>query len=120
MDKKCRKRGFLIMARLNKIQIYAIRWLNYQELSNEKIAHELDINIEQVTKTLEKYSKTSVKKTVPTKKSPVNIINTTAGKGINGVSIMTKEGSETGDNVKKTKSIQSSIHKSIFRPKNNG
>jgi hypothetical protein len=106
------------MARLNKTQIYAIRWLNYQELTNDKIANELDINIEQVEKTLEKYTKTSTKKTVSTKTTPVNIINTTAGKGINGVSIMTKEGSETGDKAKKSASIQSSIHKSIFRPKN--
>lgn len=106
------------MARLNKTQIYAIRWLNSQELSNDKIANELGINIEQVQKTLEKHAKTSNKKSVPTKTAPVNIINTTAGKGINGVSIMTKEGSETGDKTKKSASIQNSIHKSIFRPKN--
>lgn len=108
------------MARLSKTQVYAIRWLNHEELSNEKIADELNINIEQVAKTLEKNSITSKKKSVPTKTSPVNIINTTAGKGINGVSIMTKEGSETGDTVKKSSSIQSAIHKSIFRPKKNG
>lgn len=108
------------MARLNKTQIYAIRWLNYQDFPDAKIANELGLNIEQVSKTLEKYANTSKEKSVPTKTSPVNMINTTSGKGTNSVSIMTKEASEAGDKMKKNNSTLNPIHKSIFRPKNNG
>jgi hypothetical protein len=107
------------MARLNKTQIYAIRWLNSQELSHEKIANELGLNINQITKTLEKNHKTSETKSVPTKSSPSVIVNTTSGKGIKGVAIMTSEGSEIGDK-NKTSTNYNPIQKSIFRPKNNG
>lgn len=107
------------MSRLTKVEVYAIRWLNSQNFTNEKIASELDLNVEQVKKTVEKYSSTGDQKKVPVKTSPVNIINTTSGKGIKGVSIMTKEGSEVGD--KKHKPIvNKNLHKSIFRPKKNG
>jgi len=107
------------MARLNKTQIYAISWLNHQGYSNEKIASELGLNTEQVVKALEKATKASSKKSVSVKTQPVNIINKTAGKGIGGVAIMTKEGSESGDRSYKN-SASNLINKAIFRPKNNG
>ncbi len=47
------------MARINKTQTYAIRWLNSQGLTNEKIAEELDLNIEQEQKNIEKYTEAS-------------------------------------------------------------
>lgn len=109
------------MARLNKAQIYAIRWLNQESYSNEKIATELGLNIDQVTKTLEKYSNASTESSVPIKTQPVNIINKTAGKGIGGVAIMTKEASEISDEAyKKHKGTNPAINNSIFRPKKNG
>lgn len=106
------------MARLNKTQIYAIRWLNHQECSNEKIANELGLNIEQISKALEKYTKTSHNNSVETKTSPVNVINKTSGKGISNVSIMTKEASEAIDQMSKNTSKSTLINQSIFRPKN--
>ena len=72
-----------------------------------------------MSKTLEKYTQTSNKNNVNTKTSPVGMINTTSGKGNNNVAIMTKEASEVGDKAKKNSS-SNPIHKSIFRPKNNG
>lgn len=109
------------MARLNKAQLYAIRWLNHEAYSNEKIASELGLNIDQVAKALEKYSKASAEPQIPVKTQPVNIINKTAGKGIGGVTIMTKEASEMSDeSYKKHNKANPVINNSIFRPKNNG
>lgn len=110
------------MARLNKTQIYAIRWLNSASYSNEKIASELGLNIDQVSKALEKYSNASTEQQVPIKTQPVNnIINKTAGKGIGGVTIMTKEASEMSDeSYKKNTKVNPAINNSIFRPKQNG
>lgn len=107
------------MARLNKTQTYAIRWLNHQGHTTEKIASELGLNTEQVTKALEKSTQASAEKSVPIKTQPVNIINKTAGKGIGGVSIMTPEASAAGDASYKH-SQELPINKSIFRPKTNG
>lgn len=103
------------MARISKTQTHAICWLNYKNFSNEKIASELGLNIEQVVKTLEKFAGVSEKNSLVTKTQPVNIISKTSGKGIDGVSIMTKEGSELGDQAKKT---TMGVNKAIFRPKN--
>lgn len=107
------------MARLNKTQTYAISWLNHQGYTNEKIASELDLNVEQVKKAVEKLTQASSQKTIPVKTQPVNIINKTAGKGIGGVAIMTKEASEAGD-VSYKDNKNPPINKSIFRPKSNG
>jgi hypothetical protein len=110
------------MARLNKTQLYAIRWLNHEDCSNEKIANELGLNIDQVVKALEKNSSTSTDPQVAIKTQPVNnIINKTAGKGIGGVTIMTKEASEMSDGAyKNNNKTNPAINKSIFRPKKNG
>lgn len=121
MDSKCRK-GRSIMSRLNKTQIYAIRWLNSQNIQPDKIASELDLNIEQVTKTIEKYGVDNTKNGIQSKSTPAklnNIITETSGKKTNSVAIMTKEASEIHDAARsKTKSTIN--EKAIFRPKNNG
>jgi orotate phosphoribosyltransferase-like protein len=109
------------MARINKTQTYAIRWLNSQGLNNEKIAEELGLNIEQVQKTIEKFTIASEEQQVATATSPVSnpMITKTSGKGANNVAIMTKEASQQHDsNREKFSSSQTS--KAIFRPKNNG
>lgn len=111
------------MARLNKTQLYAIRWLNHEAYSNEKIANELGLNVDQVVKALEKYSNASKEPQVPIKTQPVNnIINKTAGKGIGGVTIMTKEASEMSDESykKNNQTTNPAINNSIFRPKKHG
>lgn len=108
------------MSKLNKIQIYAIRWLNSQNHTSEKIAEELKLNIEQVNQTIEKHSKASDEPSITTKKAPVNnpMITKTSGKGTNNVAIMTQEASSLHDSMKP--SLRSTTNQSIFRPKNNG
>jgi len=109
------------MARLNKLQIYSIRWLNSQNMSNVKIAEELDLNIEQVNKTIEKCTVVSKEPGINTATEPANnpMITKTAGKGTNNVAIMTKEASSQHDNFK-SKSTNKVSNNAIFRPKNNG
>jgi hypothetical protein len=108
------------MSKLNKLQIYSIRWLNSQEHTNEKIAEELELNIDQVTKTIEKYTKASENPSIVTKKAPVNnpMITKTSGKGTNSVAIMTPEASSLHDTMRS--SANKNTDRSIFRPKNNG
>lgn len=110
------------MSKLNKTQLYAIRWLSSQGKSNETIAAELEINLEQVTKTIEKYGSAVKESEVPTKHSPAkisNMITETSGKKTKNVAIMTREASEQHDAMRH-KTQQTNNEKSIFRPKNNG
>lgn len=109
------------MSRLNKTQTYAINWLHTQNKSIEDIANELGLNIEQVTKSLEK---ASINKPVKTGSEPVAhpkpelMINKTAGKGNSGVSIMTREASERND-AARSKTINTNPRSNaIYRPKN--
>jgi len=112
------------MSKLNKTQIYAIRWLASQATSPEIIASELEINIEQVNKTMEKYgSSTTNEDNVQVKKSSTkisNMITETSGKKTNSVAIMTKEASERHDAMRNKTQTKHNNEKTIFRPKNNG
>jgi hypothetical protein len=105
------------MSKLNKLQIYSIRWLSSQNYTNEKIAEELDLNIDQIAKTIEKYSKASENPSIVTKKAPVNnpMITKTSGKGTNSVAIMTPEASSLHDSMRS--GTNKTTDKSIFRPK---
>lgn len=110
------------MSKLNKTQIYAIRWLANQGTTQESIASELDLNIEQVTKTLEKYGASNKTSAIEEKQSPAktsNMITETSVKKTKNVAIMTKEASEQHDAMRhKTRPINN--ENSIFRPKDNG
>lgn len=108
MVKQCRKRDDVIMARLNKTQIYAINWLSQQQKDVETIAHELKIPVDQVIKSIEKNNKVNQQGAdIKDKQAPVVsrsknlMINTTLGKQNKTVAIMTKEASEYNDAVKK-------------------
>lgn len=108
MVKQCRKRDDVIMARLNKTQIYAINWLSQQQTDAETIAHELKIPVDQVIKSIEKNNKVNKQGAdIKDKQAPVVsrsknlMINTTLGKQNKTVAIMTKEASEYNDSVKK-------------------
>jgi len=110
------------MSRLNKTQIYAIRWLNSQNVSNEKIASELDLNTEQVAKTIEKYGANNSNNGIKSKTTPAKVshmITETSGKKTNSVAIMTKEASEIHD-AARNQHHPIMNEKAIFRPKNNG
>jgi hypothetical protein len=109
------------MSRLNKAQTYAINWLHSQNKNVDDIANELGLNIEQVTKSLEK---ASINQPVKTGSEPVAqpkpdlMINKTAGKGNSGVSIMTREASERNDAVR-SKIVGNNLRSdAIHRPKN--
>lgn len=110
------------MSKLNKAQIYAINWLHSQDRSVEDIASELDLNVEQVTKSLEKTSSNNKKKiktgSEPTgKKQPDLMITKTSGKNNTGVTIMTREASEKNDSMRGRLSGQQIHTKAIHRPK---
>lgn len=111
------------MSKLNKTQIYAIRWLLSEGKTHETIASELDINLEQVTKTIEKYgASVSREPVIQTKQSQAktsNMITETSGKRTKNVAIMTKEASEQHDAMR-PKMRPNNNEQSIFRPKNNG
>ena len=126
------------MKKLSQVQIYAIRWLHSQNVSNSKIADDLTLSEKDVLSILEKFSP-SVNNEVESKlktttssmaKGPPNsikskslMINHTSGKKDNSVTIMTKEASEINDAVKKnmppSDNKSTEAQKSIFRPKNN-
>jgi hypothetical protein len=115
------------MSRLNKAQIYAIRWLASENKGSADIASELSITEDQVIKTMEKYSKTQEdKNAIKTKKSSVAskskelMIRHTSSKKNNNVSIMTKEASQLNDDIKKKMKFNENTEKGIFRPKSNG
>jgi hypothetical protein len=118
-----------IMSRLNKTQVYAIRWLNYEGKSPESISTELDITIKQVLSTLEKYAASVDDKKeskLDTKKEPVStsknlMINQTSSKQTKNVMIMTKEASAMNDELKKryVSGPSRNSQDAIFRPNPN-
>jgi hypothetical protein len=111
------------MSKLNKTQIYAIRWLANQGTTQERIAAELDLNIEQVIKTLEKYGSSDKSNAIEEKQSPVkqsSMITETSGKRTKNVAIMTKEASEQHDAARHKTQTVNNNENSIFRPKSNG
>lgn len=111
------------MARLSKIQIYAIRWLNSQGKNNEQIADELDISNTQVKKTLEQNTSSKTdNETIKTAKEPASrsqklMIRETANKKTKNVAIMTKEASEFNDHLKQQAAKHPLTEKAIFRPR---
>lgn len=111
------------MARLNKTQIYAIRWLDSQGKNIDQISDELDIPSTTVKKTVEKNSSAkSDDKSIKTAKEPVSksqnlMIRETASKKTKNVSIMTKEASELNDQIKNQAAKHPLTEKAIFRPR---
>lgn len=113
------------MARMSKIQQYAIFWLNSQGSTIENIAEELDLTAKQVSKALEKNNDLNKTNKIKTNSSPVSstkinskdlMIRHTAAKKNNSVAIMTKEASEMNDHSKKTNPVHPNLNKNIFRP----
>ncbi len=111
------------MAKLNKIQKYAILWLNHSSWSTEKIAEELDIPEKQVQTAISSVDNTNK---VKTKSEPVGnsqsknmMIRETANKKSH-VSIMTKESSMINDEAKKKRtSTVKQDTPGIYRPNGN-
>ena len=98
------------MAKVTKIQNYAILWLNHQGVETIKIADELKLTEKQVLSVLEKGidPKVSEESTIKTVKSSVAkskskdlMITQTSAKGTKNVAIMTQEASQLNDDLKK-------------------
>jgi predicted transcriptional regulator len=109
--------------KINKTLGYAISWLATNGKSSADIATELDLTEKQIDNYLEKNSTNISDKKLPIKTRPVKsadlMIKHTRDKGINSVSIMTKEASSMNDDFKKkASSAFSKRHEDcIFRPK---
>jgi hypothetical protein len=111
------------MARMGKVQEYAVRWLNSQGSNNEQIAEELKLTEKQVARVLEKTNEVNKENSIKTNTSPVTkitskelMIRHTSAKKNNSVAIMTKEASEMNDQSKKNNQSHPSFQKNIFRP----
>jgi DNA-binding CsgD family transcriptional regulator len=97
------------MARISKVQTYAVNWLSQEGKTPDEISEELKLSTDQVKKILEKNNKvnkagSSIKTTQEpaVSKSKNMMINTTMGKQSKTVSIMTREASEYNDAKKNT------------------
>lgn len=119
------------MARLNNIQIYAIRWLHSQNTPLEKIISELDLTEKQILNTLEKFTETKTevtKQEIKTASEPVSasslsnpknlMITQTSSKQTNSVAIMTQAASQLADEMKKNMAPHHvpDEKRGIFRP----
>lgn len=110
------------MAKLNKIQNYAILWLNYKGSLPKQISEELSIDLKQVNSILEKQTTASENPNIKTSSSVVGdkkknlMIMETSVKKNKSVAIMTKEASAQGDEIKK-KISNRDTNKNIFKPK---
>lgn len=112
-----------MMAKLNKIQKYAILWLHSQGLDNDSISNETKLGKVQIKNTImEQESETTQAKGIKTKTSPVgnskskNLMITETSNRNKNVSIMTKEASQLNDDLKKNMNSTPKSQKGIYRP----
>ena len=110
------------MARLSKLQIYSIKWLNSQGKNIDEIANEL--NLKLTTKQMEKIIPPDVIKEEPVAVVPTIgvkdlMITSTSGKNNNTIAIMTKDASAAADHARTSSSPDPrSLNKnSIYRQK---
>lgn len=115
------KERFSNMSRLNKLQIYSIRWLHSQDKDAKYIANDLELTEKQVSNAIEKFgiNNETKLKTATSKASKNLMISETSSKKSKNVSIMTKEASMKNDAVisKHNKQTNNANSKYIFRPK---
>ncbi len=114
------------MARLTKLEKYAICWLGHKGYSNEQIVEELKLTAPQVKRTLEKNTETKDSESndpITTTQSSTGHMNPkeamirhTSEKQNNTVAIMTKAASEICDETSKTVRLRTETQKGIFRP----
>ena len=121
MAPQSRKRDGM-MARLSKLQIYSIKWLNSQGKNIDEIANEL--NLKLTTKQMEKIITPAIIKEEPVAVVPTIgvkdlMITSTSGKNNNTIAIMTKDASAAADHARTSSSSDPrSLNKnSIYRQK---
>jgi len=104
------------MARLSKVNKYAILWLKSQNKSNEDIQKELDVTVKQIESVEPAQTESQSENSNTRKTSKDFMIHETANR-VNSVAIMTKEASSMNDDFKKTNKPnntnrnQNNIHK---------
>lgn len=108
------------MARITKLQRYAIRWLNHENRSAEDIASELNMTVKQVNSEIEKHSSTNAVNEVKTAQQPASKIKKMLSKTVAGdqkVTIMSQEASlAIQDHPQKNKKHERENY--IYRPNN--
>ena len=88
------------MARLSKINRYAILWLKSQGMATEDISKEIGLSTKQI-ESVEVPNKETITESISRKTSKDFMIHETANR-VNSVAIMTKEASSMNDDFKKT------------------
>jgi len=103
------------MAKISKTKEYAIRWLLSQQHTTASIAKEVDLPETTIQPLVDQIISENPPKKIT---SPDLMIRHTSSKGLNSVSIMTREASEMNDATKKSQTIKGrDLNKSIYRPK---
>jgi DNA-binding transcriptional regulator GbsR (MarR family) len=110
------------MARINKIQKYAILWLSSEGYDVDYIVSETKLSKTQITNTITEQNNKTAEKGLKTKTSPVNgsrsknlMITETSNKTRN-VAVMTKEASQLNDDLKKNIVPTTKTQTGIYRP----
>lgn len=105
------------MAKLSKINTYAILWLSNCGYTIEQIVEDIGVTEKQVSSVLDQHS-TSIKSSSTTPNAKNLMITHTSGKKLNNVAIMTKDASAMADENRKTAQSSSGRNqeKNIFRP----
>lgn len=110
------------MAKINKIQKYAILWLNSKGYDIDSIVSETKLSKAQITNTITEQDNKTIEKGLKTKTAPVNgsrsknLMITESSNKTRNVAIMTKEASQLNDDLKKNISPTSKTQKGIYRP----
>lgn len=110
------------MAKINKMQKYAVLWLHSQGLDIDAIITETKLGKASIVNTIDEQENKISKKGLQTKTAPVNgsrsknLMITESSNKTKNVAIMTKEASQLNDDLKKNLSAPSKIQKGIYRP----
>lgn len=108
--------------KISKTDQYAIKWLSHTGMSPSEISKELKISEEKIMQSLEKGQPVNEDK-IPSgsekakQKSKSLLINQTAVKKTNSVSIMTEAASQKSDEARRNAKVRNN-NKNIYRPNN--
>lgn len=108
------------MARINKSQTYAVRWLHSEGKNAEDIATELKLTVNQVKSVLEKHGASDAKAEVKTAQQPATRVKkmlSSETSGNKGVTVMTSEASiAIQDSTPKNENVKRNQDKYIYKP----
>jgi hypothetical protein len=118
------KERFIKMAKITKIQQYAVLWLSSQSLENQAIATETNLSVKQVDNIVNKFTVDNSKSQINTTSGPAKatsktkqLMITESVGGRQNVAIMTKEASQVADEErKKFEPLAKKDTSHIFRP----